>query len=372
MLTPPAKLPVPQALAKTALAPAPAPGPEPVARAQPQGQATDFASLLTLIVGLQGAPRGISVDPRSSPPAVPADTPEALPAVGLESPPPGPEDGKPLPPPPSAFPPAERSASALPSVPPSVPTEAVPAGLPPSQAPVAIGPPATNAGGGEPPRPPTPAPPPAAPAPVVALETASERTPVAQDSPLAPSLLPQPAPERGAALHLHATAAFARETGLDASPTPPATTSGSRFQAVIAQVEGGEQVASRVAWLVKDGIQGATLRLHPPELGTVEVRISIADRDASVLFTTASDGARDAIEAALPRLRQMLGDNGLNLTEVDVSRHAASGSQDDGRAARDQPANPPERAAEGDVEDEEAPREPEPGTHRVGLIDQYA
>lgn len=69
------------------------------------------------------------------------------------------------------------------------------------------------------------------------------------------------------------------------------------------------------------------LRLDPPELGRVTVRISMVGDEARVAFTAAQGGAREALEAALPKLREMFDQAGLSLGDAQVG----SGSGQDGR-----------------------------------------
>jgi flagellar hook-length control protein FliK len=51
----------------------------------------------------------------------------------------------------------------------------------------------------------------------------------------------------------------------------------------------------------------------------MEVRIQVQNDQASVHFTSAHAVVRDALEAALPRLREMFGTTGVELVNVDVS-----------------------------------------------------
>ena len=84
-----------------------------------------------------------------------------------------------------------------------------------------------------------------------------------------------------------------------------------------------QALGQRVQWLVGQQMQGAELRITPPHLGPMEVRISVGqDQQTTINFTSPHGVVRDAIEAALPRLRDMLGDNGMNQVNVNVSQHS--------------------------------------------------
>ena len=78
-------------------------------------------------------------------------------------------------------------------------------------------------------------------------------------------------------------------------------------------------LGERIQWLVGKGIQNANIKLNPAHLGPMEVRIQIQHDQASVQFTSAHGVVRDALEAALPRLRDMFDSSGVQLADVDVS-----------------------------------------------------
>lgn len=77
--------------------------------------------------------------------------------------------------------------------------------------------------------------------------------------------------------------------------------------------------SQRVAWAVTNQHQVAELRLNPPNLGPVEIRITVSNDQATAMFVSPHSSVRDSIEAALPRLREMLGESGLTLGNVNVS-----------------------------------------------------
>jgi flagellar hook-length control protein FliK len=84
-----------------------------------------------------------------------------------------------------------------------------------------------------------------------------------------------------------------------------------------------QALGERVHWLVTQRFQTAEIHLNPPELGPVEVRLSMDHDQAQIQFFSPHASVRDAIEAALPRLREMMGDGGVQLMNVDVGQHSA-------------------------------------------------
>jgi flagellar hook-length control protein FliK len=82
----------------------------------------------------------------------------------------------------------------------------------------------------------------------------------------------------------------------------------------------GDELAQRLNMLIDRGDQSATLRLSPEHLGPLEVRISVRESEANVWFGAAHAETRSALEASLPRLRELLAGSGLALTQSGVSQ----------------------------------------------------
>lgn len=88
----------------------------------------------------------------------------------------------------------------------------------------------------------------------------------------------------------------------------------------------GKVLSSRVVWMAREGVQQAELRLNPSNLGPVEVKLHMHHDQANVAFVAHHAATRDALEQALPRLRESFQENGMNLANADVSDQA-SGEQ---------------------------------------------
>lgn len=80
-----------------------------------------------------------------------------------------------------------------------------------------------------------------------------------------------------------------------------------------------QALGERIQWLVGQKVQGAQVKLNPANLGPMEVRIQVHNDQASVQFTAHHAVVREALEAALPRLRDMFEASGVQLVDVDVS-----------------------------------------------------
>ena len=86
--------------------------------------------------------------------------------------------------------------------------------------------------------------------------------------------------------------------------------------------EWGNAMGERLQWMVNNNIQSAEIRLDPPELGSVEIKIVINKDTAQVNFVTHNAQARDALEQAMPRLREMFAETGVSLGDVNVSQES--------------------------------------------------
>lgn len=95
----------------------------------------------------------------------------------------------------------------------------------------------------------------------------------------------------------------------------------------VQQPQWGEDVSNRVVWMVKQDIQAADMRLNPPHLGPLEVRISMTQDQVNISFSTHHGAVREALDNAMPRLREMLADNGLQLANANVSHRSPSDQQ---------------------------------------------
>jgi flagellar hook-length control protein FliK len=74
-------------------------------------------------------------------------------------------------------------------------------------------------------------------------------------------------------------------------------------------------------------LQRAEIKMNPPQLGPIEVRLNISGDQAQVHFTAQHGVVRDALESALPRLREMFGANGLDLVDVNVADQSETGKR---------------------------------------------
>ncbi|MEQ1803214.1 MAG: flagellar hook-length control protein FliK [Gammaproteobacteria bacterium] len=77
-------------------------------------------------------------------------------------------------------------------------------------------------------------------------------------------------------------------------------------------------LADRLLTLGGPGAHSARLKLHPENLGELDVEITMDDGTAQVWFGATTSQARDAIEGSLPRLREMFAEQGIQLTRTQI------------------------------------------------------
>jgi flagellar hook-length control protein FliK len=159
----------------------------------------------------------------------------------------------------------------------------------------------------------------------------------------------------------HAAPFAAAPASLPRSADAPAV---MHLSAPVASDGWSDGLGDRIAWMLQQDIGQAHLKLNPPQLGPLEVRVQVNGDQATVAFTAHNQQARDALEGASQRLRDLLGAQGFVNVHVDINQQAF---QDRPMIAQPYddvaPAAPP------------AARQPTPMTSARGaraLLDAYA
>ena len=83
------------------------------------------------------------------------------------------------------------------------------------------------------------------------------------------------------------------------------------------------QLSQQVVWLSSAHAQTAQLSLNPPDLGPLHVVLNVANDSAQAMFVSQHAAVRDAVQAALPQLRESLANNGIALGNTTVSSDSA-------------------------------------------------
>lgn len=114
------------------------------------------------------------------------------------------------------------------------------------------------------------------------------------------------------------TAAPAQASAPVAAPVISAPLGSSEWQQTISQ---------NITLFTKQGQQSAELRLHPEDLGQVQISLKIDDNQAQLQMVSQHSHVRAALEAALPVLRTQLAENGIQLGQSSISSESSAGQQ---------------------------------------------
>jgi flagellar hook-length control protein FliK len=131
-----------------------------------------------------------------------------------------------------------------------------------------------------------------------------------------------------------------------------------------------DAVMQRVMWMSSQNVNRVDIALDPPELGPLQVRIVTQSDQTSVVFTSNNVSVREALDQSLPRLREMIEGQGLNLTDVNVSNQSANGQQQDSAANSDETDRDDHVSSSDQINGSDL-SEPVVSPVRLSLVDQY-
>lgn len=129
----------------------------------------------------------------------------------------------------------------------------------------------------------------------------------------------------------------------------------------------GEAFTQQVTVMAREGVQHARITVNPPELGPVEMRITMRNDEATVHFAAHHVAVRDALEDAMPRLREQFEQAGLRLHDGAVFDQMPQRSPGQEHEAAD-----PAAALSFDDIDDGSFESDGPVVVRRGLVDAYA
>lgn len=105
----------------------------------------------------------------------------------------------------------------------------------------------------------------------------------------------------------------------------PATPS-LRIDTPLGQTGWQDEMGQKLTWMAGNGRQQADLVLTPPNLGRVEVSLTMNGDQASAIFTSSNPAVREALENSLDRLREVLADAGVSLGKTQVGSESPNPS----------------------------------------------
>lgn len=108
-----------------------------------------------------------------------------------------------------------------------------------------------------------------------------------------------------------------------------------RLQAALGSPQWQNELGDQVHLMSRQNDSRAELVLTPPQLGRIEISLSISGDQASAMFVSANPEVRTALEGAMDRLREVLAGNGITLGQTHVgaesSGQSASGERSGNR-----------------------------------------
>ncbi len=134
-----------------------------------------------------------------------------------------------------------------------------------------------------------------------------------------------------------------------------------------------EATAERVQFAIGNKLQSAQIDLHPAELGPIRIQLHVNQQDLSISFTAAHADTRQALEQALPRLRELLGQSGITLTDAQVGQQTLMQQQQQPQQSSQQSASSGQSINPvGDDTPITLSRPLNSAQHNSGLLDTYA
>ncbi|MDB5990543.1 MAG: fliK [Herbaspirillum sp.] len=105
------------------------------------------------------------------------------------------------------------------------------------------------------------------------------------------------------------------------SPQSPAAAAaaGDKLTQTVGTTDWNTALGQKMVWMSSNGQQSATLTLNPRDLGPMQVTINVSKNQADATFVAANPEVKQALEAAMPKLREMMDQAGIQLGQANVS-----------------------------------------------------
>ncbi|EFD5360238.1 flagellar hook-length control protein FliK [Escherichia coli] len=108
---------------------------------------------------------------------------------------------------------------------------------------------------------------------------------------------------------------------------PLPTVAAPVLSAPLGSHEWQQSLSQHISLFTRQGQQSAELRLHPQDLGEVQISLKVDDNQAQIQMVSPHQHVRAALEAALPVLRTQLAESGIQLGQSNISGESFSGQQ---------------------------------------------
>lgn len=142
-------------------------------------------------------------------------------------------------------------------------------------------------------------------------ETANQTANLADESPASSPAGPQSFSAALAAQHASASA--------EAPKAPPPS-----IETPLHSPNWGRNFGEGIVWMAKNDQQSAQININPPQLGPLQITLHLNGDQASAVFASPHAEVRQAIQDAMPQLRDMLAASGINLGQADVGSQGSA------------------------------------------------
>ena len=133
-----------------------------------------------------------------------------------------------------------------------------------------------------------------------------------------------------------------------------------------------QAIGQKIIWMVAGGNQTAELTLNPPDLGPMQVILNVSNEQTNATFISSQPDVREALESAMPKLRQMMEDAGLQLSGFSVKADASGqGSQFSGERSFSQSRSTPNQTGN-TLAGVGTSTIAKPVTSSLGIVDTFA
>ena len=88
-------------------------------------------------------------------------------------------------------------------------------------------------------------------------------------------------------------------------------------------------VKEKVMVMINQKIKQLEIRLDPPELGSMQVKLNLQNEQAAVNFVVQNQQAKEALEQNMGKLKEMLADSGVDVGESNIEQQDRQAENDD-------------------------------------------
>lgn len=110
-----------------------------------------------------------------------------------------------------------------------------------------------------------------------------------------------------------------------------AEASAARVESQVGTPAWNSEIGDRLTWMAGNKETKAELVLTPPQMGRIEISLTLNGDQANASFVSANPAVREALESALPRLREILNEAGISLGQTQVGAESFQQSSNEGQ-----------------------------------------